>query len=104
MSNIIDDIDSIIEQNNNLQSSLIQIRKKINETKTAKVKTKSSLNEIIEKTKLNNSNNNQNEIDIERLNLLIKGWKSKLSLYENVKNLYNELEDYRDKYYKLNTK
>ena len=71
MFNIIDDIDSIIEQNNNLQSSLIQIRKKINETKTAKVKTKSNLNEIIEKTKPNNSNN-QNEIDIERLNLLIK--------------------------------
>jgi len=72
MFNIVDDIDSIIEQNNNLQSSLIQIYKKINETKTAKVKTKSNLNEIIEKTKPNNSNNNQNEIDIERLNLLIK--------------------------------
>ena len=56
MSNIVDNIDTIIEQNNNLQSSLIQIYKKINETK-AKIKPK-SLNEIIEKTKPNNLNNN----------------------------------------------
>lgn len=104
MSNIINDIDLIIEQNNNLQSSLLQVRKKINETKIIKTKTKSNLEEIIEKTKPNLSNNDQNEIDIERLSLLIKDWKNNLSLYDNVKNLYNELQDVKEKYYKIKTK
>ena len=69
-----------------------------------KSKPKLNLEEIIEKTKPNLSKKDQHEIDFERLSISIKDWKNNLSLYDNVKNLNKELEDFKEKYYKIKTR